>query len=263
LHSVAIQDCSDIEVIVIDDATPGGCHAAVHGFDSLRLRLIENESCVGPATSRNLGVRASQGKFIAFLDDDDEYLPNYLNHAIQLVNSTPNTDLLWSGVEISEKGTSDASTAIQLIYDTAQASRDDVFLQLFSIGIGFGVMVRRDTFLRLGGFDEQFSLVEDTEFFLRIIAADCQVTSLQGVHVRLHNHEGARMTSTANYELRLRECLTIREKYRTFLRTKPALAEQLDMHIDALSSFGAKAMTGFLAYPQISSGYQKLISAHL
>ena len=154
------------------------------------------------------------------------------------------------------------SKPIQLTYDTATVRREETFLQLFSVGIGFGVVVRRDTFLRLGGFDEQLSLVEDTEFFLRVIAADCQITAMTGVNVRLHNHAGARMTNAGNHRLRLQECLALRERYRTLLSAKPALALQLDTHIESLCSAGAEAMTGFLAYPKIPgrhlhpAGYQ-------
>lgn len=262
LHSIAVQKRNDIEVIIVDDATPGGCQAALHSFDFMQLRLLENETRVGPAVSRNRGVNASQARFVAFLDDDDEYLPGYLDRVIQLIKSVPSIELLWTGVEICDEESSRMSKPIQLTYDTAMVRPEEAFLQLFSIGIGFGVMVRRETFLQLGGFDEQLSLVEDTEFFLRVIAADCQVTAMPGVNVRLHNHAGARMTNADNHRLRLQECLALRERYQTLLSAMPALAVQLDTHIESLGSASAAAMTGFLAYPKIPgrhlhpAGYQ-------
>lgn len=75
IRSVLNQTVQDIEIIVVDDASPDDTETAVLSVGSSRVRYIRHESNRGLPASRNTGIHAARGKFIAFLDDDDEWLP--------------------------------------------------------------------------------------------------------------------------------------------------------------------------------------------
>ena len=69
------QTWAAVEVIVIADGPDPATRTAIEGLDP-RLRYLELPENRGPAAARNAGVAASRGKWLAFLDDDDEMLPN-------------------------------------------------------------------------------------------------------------------------------------------------------------------------------------------
>lgn len=79
LDSLNAQTFKNFEVIVVDDNGSDEWHkkvfAIIERFSDLRIKYIKNEKNMGSAESRNIGIYNSVGKYIAFLDDDDEYLP--------------------------------------------------------------------------------------------------------------------------------------------------------------------------------------------
>jgi glycosyltransferase involved in cell wall biosynthesis len=85
LQSVLVQSIDDFEVIVVDDASP----TAVEVPDDRRVRVVRAQHNGGPAAARNLGVQASRGEVLAFLDDDDTWLPNRLELAAVALEDAP------------------------------------------------------------------------------------------------------------------------------------------------------------------------------
>ncbi|HEX7044865.1 MAG TPA: glycosyltransferase [Burkholderiales bacterium] len=75
IASALAQTVSDIEVIVVDDAPSEETRAAVGRIGDRRVRYLAHERNRGPSASRNTGIAAARGRLIAFLDDDDEWLP--------------------------------------------------------------------------------------------------------------------------------------------------------------------------------------------
>lgn len=87
LKSVLAQTYKYIEVIVVDDNKEEKYHdevqKIVNKFEDSRVRLIINEHNLGGALSRNVGIEISKGKYVAFLDDDDEYFPEKVEKQIE------------------------------------------------------------------------------------------------------------------------------------------------------------------------------------
>ena len=77
VSSVLAQTVSDLEVVVVDDASPTPIELPTHP----RVRVLRAEHNGGPAAARNLGVHASDCEIVAFLDDDDTWLPRRLEYA--------------------------------------------------------------------------------------------------------------------------------------------------------------------------------------
>lgn len=92
VHSVLAQTMGDLEVVVVIDGPDPATAAALAAVDDPRLRVIANPQSQGAALARNTGVDASAGRWIAFLDDDDEWYPNKLEK--QLAIADPGEDQL-------------------------------------------------------------------------------------------------------------------------------------------------------------------------
>src|SRR6185436_1915261 len=78
LRSVLCQTSKDFEVLVVDDGSTIDVFPILKGLDDGRIRYFRHESNRGEAAARNTGIRNARGAYVAFLDDDDEWLPEKL-----------------------------------------------------------------------------------------------------------------------------------------------------------------------------------------
>src|SRR5215472_12900978 len=92
--SVLRQTHRDIEVIVVADRSDPETVSAVRSVEDPRLRLILNPHPSTAAGARNVGADHAMGEWIAFLDDDDEWLPNKLERQLAFASGHPRA--LWS-----------------------------------------------------------------------------------------------------------------------------------------------------------------------
>jgi glycosyltransferase involved in cell wall biosynthesis len=85
------QSYSNMEVVVVIDGADPATKEALEGFSATRLRIVPLAENVGGSEARNQGVRSARGEWIAFLDDDDEWLPEKIEKqlAAALIMSEP------------------------------------------------------------------------------------------------------------------------------------------------------------------------------
>lgn len=86
LKSIHSQTLTPFEVIVIDDGSNDGTSLKIQK-DFPEVKLLWNENSKGGAVARNQGADIATGEFIAFVDSDDEWLPDHLENKIKLINS--------------------------------------------------------------------------------------------------------------------------------------------------------------------------------
>lgn len=89
LNSVLAQTFQYFEVIVVDDGSTDEGASMVKDFEDSRIRLIQQEN-LGVSAARNKGIEASRAGLIAFLDADDEWMPDHLETLLKLYNMHPN-----------------------------------------------------------------------------------------------------------------------------------------------------------------------------
>jgi glycosyltransferase involved in cell wall biosynthesis len=89
VKSALAQSLTNIEVVIVIDGPDPETTQALNAIADHRLRLIQNTRPRGSAEARNVGVRAAQGKWVAFLDDDDEWLKDKLE--LQLAVTSPDS----------------------------------------------------------------------------------------------------------------------------------------------------------------------------
>jgi len=82
VNSALGQTYAGLEVIVVVDGPDQATMRALEGLHEPRLRIIQNAENVGQAEAKNIGVRMAQGKWIALLDDDDEWLPHKIDRQL-------------------------------------------------------------------------------------------------------------------------------------------------------------------------------------
>lgn len=88
IESVLSQTGHEIEIVVVDDGSTDGSADIVGTLKDPRIRLLRQDNS-GVSAARNVGIRAAQGEFIAFLDADDYYLPGFFDAITALISQFP------------------------------------------------------------------------------------------------------------------------------------------------------------------------------
>jgi PAS domain S-box-containing protein len=151
----------EIEVIVIDDASSDATPEVVGRYPGARhLRLDTNR---GLLAALNVGLRAVTGKYVAFLDDDDLWLPEKLSLQVPVLEENPELGLVYSQmIGVSRNHLS--------LFPPENAPSGSIFRALL-MGNFFGtrnVLVQREAFEKVGYFDETLSTHEDYDMWLRL-----------------------------------------------------------------------------------------------
>ena len=177
LDSVIEQSYGTPEIVVVDDGSEEDPSRLLEPFlDSGRVRLLRHTSNRGIAAARNTSIKASQGEFVAFLDQDDTWLPRKLE--LQLAGSNDDLDrnvgLFFADVRegMSDGRVRKLATRGRIPSDLNSLSREDQLRALFG-GNFISLMssvVRRECFDTVGLFDESIrGGADDYEFCLRLL----------------------------------------------------------------------------------------------
>jgi len=173
LQSVFDQTFRDFEVIVVDDGSTDDTARRVLEWGDRVLYIAQANG--GPGHARNAGVARARGRYIAFLDADDVWMPRKLQRQVAYFERFPATGLLHAATIVSGAPTA----AVRETIDGASLDGDadppaQRFAETFHGAIDINtltVMTRRDVLIEAGGFDERRELhVEDWDLWLRIAA---------------------------------------------------------------------------------------------
>jgi len=164
--SVRQQTFRDWELIVVDDGSRDGTGEVVRRLSDRRVRALRFEASRGAAAARNAGLSRATGAFVAFLDDDDEWLPSKLERQIGLfLRSSPEVGLVYGSYPVVDR-----KSGQQLRRKVAE-ERGDLsrgLLRRNFVGGMSSVVVRREGLDRVGGFDETLATFEDYDLFIRL-----------------------------------------------------------------------------------------------
>ena len=169
LDSVLAQTALPAEVIVIDDGSADGTRNVVKDYDaretSCAIRLIEQKN-LGAGAARNRGLVASENKLVAFLDADDEWLPEKLSRSLAVMTNEA-ADLVSHDYIRSEGET---STRISCAHNFNR--QPDPFVDYFLRGYiaTSTVVARRALLVDTGGFDPSLRAGQDYELWLAAIS---------------------------------------------------------------------------------------------
>ena len=178
LDSVYRQTYRNWEVIVIDDGSTDETRAVlVPHIGRIRYLYQQNR---GTAAARNAGVREARGELIAFLDNDDIWLPEKLELQVHVMQESLECGLVFTdGKSFTADGIRRESVISRRLDQWIDANRTkdlrvvtgDILRNLLfcnEIVSASSVMVRRECLERLGGFDEAIQIADDHDLWLRI-----------------------------------------------------------------------------------------------
>jgi glycosyltransferase involved in cell wall biosynthesis len=172
--SVLRQTHPHLELIVVDDGSTDATPARLAAIDDPRLRVIRHATNRGAASARNTGVEAAQGRWIAFQDSDDVWLPQHLDRQVEAMRDLPAeyvglfcTKIDYGRDRHGRYGNRQASCMPE---PGDRIESGDLRRRLLR-GNVIGpqtALVARAAFLAIGGFDRRLRNNEDWDFFLRL-----------------------------------------------------------------------------------------------
>ena len=205
IASVRSQTGVDLEIIVVDDASSDETQHAMSALchEEPRLRYVRNERPLGGGGARNAGVAYAQGEFVAFLDDDDQFLPSKLARQVELLRSKPDAPAascsfwLYFG---------DRQSAIKRVQAPRQRGE---LLRSNMLGGASVCMVRTESFQKVGGFDPRLPSCQDWDLWLKLHAIG-NIAVCEEPLVRYSFHAGGQITGNALAEYRGRRRVHLR-----------------------------------------------------
>ncbi|MGH9562883.1 MAG: glycosyltransferase family 2 protein [Terracidiphilus sp.] len=167
LASVRSQTMQPAEIVLVDDFSRQECREDLRRFEgeATIIWLPENS---GSANARNEGVRACRCDTVAFLDDDDEWLPEKLEKQWAVLDGNP--DLAASTTAIVVVDTHSGEKLSEMHSRPGTAITLPMALES-TPAMNQTLMIRKSAFLALGGFDPSFRNMQDHEFMIRLAAS--------------------------------------------------------------------------------------------
>lgn len=195
LESVLCQTFTDFEVLIIDDGSTDSTAELAHSYaqreQRIRYFLQANQ---GVSASRNKGIELAKGEFIAFLDADDQWLPNKLQSHVHHFHSSPNLGISFARVEfMSSDG---QPTGVLSNSKLREIVIKDLYYENLIVTPSNAV-IRRAAFEQAGDFNQDRGLMgmEDAELFVRIL---CEGWKVEGIHQVLTRYRTAEAGVSSN-----------------------------------------------------------------
>lgn len=165
VESVLKQSYQNFEIIIVDDGSKDNTEEIIKQINDSRIRYIKHTVNKGASAARNTGIREAKGKYIAFQDSDDLWLPEKLEKQIERIEKTENhIGAVFGGYWIINQNGEKRYFPEQSIND------GNIFYTLLQgnvVGMPV-VMIKKECFEKSGYFNETLPALEDWELLLRI-----------------------------------------------------------------------------------------------
>lgn len=166
MASVVAQTFTDWEILVVDNASQDNTREVVEEFKEKPIQYIRHESNRGGAVARNTGITHSQSEYIAFLDDDDEWLPKKLEAQMNVFeHSSPQVGAVYTGHRNVNRGTGETTGIWRPL------KRGNIYEELMKknwVSTTSSVVLRRECVEKVGIFDERLPSFQDYDLWIRI-----------------------------------------------------------------------------------------------
>lgn len=217
VNSVFNQTYPNIEVIVVDDSPSEYVYRKkisqlINGMadNGYNIKYVPHEKNMGACAARNTGMNIAKGIYIAFLDDDDEWLSEKIEKQVQVMKRT-DVALVYCGSICQNDDTG------KVIRKKTKFCRGDVFNKLlysnFIESTSFP-LIKLKYLKKIGGFDTLMESSQDYDVWLRI-AKDYEVDFVDEPLVIYHEHSGEKITSDPNKKIQGLERLN--KKYQEYI----------------------------------------------
>ncbi|MEM8831699.1 MAG: glycosyltransferase family A protein [Cyanobacteria bacterium P01_G01_bin.19] len=185
IAGILAQTYTNYEIIVVDDGSTDNTYEVIKKYGD-RIRYF-SQSNQGVAASRNLGLAKSQGEYIAFLDQDDIFLPHKLASQVALLERDSNLGIVNSGWQIVDRrGKIQAAVEPWLQIPELNTAKLIIWKPVF-----LGAMLFRKSWLdRTEGFDTTLEQTPDVDLTIRLAGMGCAADWVKQCTVKYRQHEG-------------------------------------------------------------------------
>ncbi len=216
VKSALNQTFENTEVLVVDDASP----EPIELPEFPQVRVMRSPQNQGIAGARNTGAKLASGRWVTFLDDDDELLPTALATVLEALNHSdlPPPVAALSGLEVVNS----EGEVLQTRIPPTLPKGAHFFLEEIPPEQSFlskqTLVIEREVLLSLGGYDETFRSREHTELFLRLNPV-CSILGVPVVTYRQTAHLGARLSRASS--LRQQDFYRLLNKHKPLFFSHP------------------------------------------
>lgn len=167
IDSVLSQTYPNMECIVVDDASADGTKELLSARKDIQYIYIPKEESKGGNYARNMGIKASKGEYVAFLDDDDCWLPTKIEKQVALIEEK-GCDLVYCGMRPEYMHADGTITYVD--WPPREDGQGDMSKKILSriYLITSGIMARKSLLDKVGGFDDRVRYWQEYELSIRL-----------------------------------------------------------------------------------------------
>ncbi|HEV3472367.1 MAG TPA: glycosyltransferase [Actinomycetota bacterium] len=209
IESVAGQTCSDLEILVVDDASSDDTASVVRSLRDDRIRYIRHDVNKGPSAARNTGLQRASGSFVTCIDSDDAMKPRNLEVKTRVLQDSPGVDIVFGNVEVIDEAGTPLGVGNRRQQD--EVLPQPVLLRRLLRGNPFhasATVVRRHVYDVAGTYREDLRHAEDWDLWLRMACFfSARYVGEPLVRHRLHPHSLRNANVEAHLDLSAMESI--------------------------------------------------------
>lgn len=198
IESVLNQTVQDYEIIVIDDGSTDDTREIVNSFSSPKIKYLYQKNS-GRSHARNQGLKIAKGRYIAYLDSDDMFLPDKLERQISILDENKDFGMVYTSARVFDENgielfNQDKFGNKRLYYeatDTGWIYNKIAFYIPLTIILP-SVIVRSEIQKKVGYFDVNLHRFEDTDMWRRI-SKECKIYAMSEPLCIIRTHSGNKM----------------------------------------------------------------------
>lgn len=190
INSVLNQTYRKFELIIIDDCSTDNTEGLVNTIYDDRLRYVRHKQNKGLAAARNTGIKEAKSKYIAFLDDDDEWLPKKLQEQVNLIESSE-ADVVYCGNVIIDKNN-------KIVRKGKPEIKGNIRSEIVKKGLSTipsSCFFRKEALEAVGGFDENLESHIDHDIWMKMAEKNYKADYVDQALVVIYQNNRAKMTA--------------------------------------------------------------------
>lgn len=245
IDSVLNQTYKDKELIIVNDSPENielciSIDKLLKEYNNPIIKYIKHESNLGACKARNTGIESSKGEFIAFLDDDDEWLPNKLEKQLKLFTSD-DVGLVYCDCIIRRDG-------VNTLHKNTPRINSTDFLECLMLGNFIGgnsfPLIRKKILIDAGKYDERLKALQDFDMWIRI----AQISKCVYCEEALVINHISNVSITTISDNRVQGFERTLEKYKHIYRKYPVIYHRRLLVISGELFMATKIKKGFMYY---------------
>lgn len=188
LTSVIDQTSNDYEIIVVNDGSPDTPQLEKELEPYANDIIYITRENGGPAAARNSGILAARGEYIAFLDSDDQWMPDHLAEMMRVLERDPTLDLVYGDTVNFGDLAKEGATTMGANPSEGLATFESLVLCKCTV-VSSTVVARRQALIDAGLFDESFIQGEDFDLWARLAYRGGRIDYRKVIHARRRIHQ--------------------------------------------------------------------------